>query len=464
MRHHAAALRPRDSAFMEVGHTWTSARLREMLSHELTRSWVFFSASDTNGNGLLDRDEFRLAILGMRSDVPDAVCDAVFDEFDADSSGEISFDEFLRWMLRDVLRREAARAEQLFRDFDVDGTGSIEKWEFRRGLLSMGFNVPSIEMVDALFDSLDLDGNGSLSFNELFHEIAGVCRPRQRGDHGDHMARGAATLAPWPKRSRTRQTHEEPRVAPRKTITATHHVSSLSASPGPGQHPDTRPSKMDARPSVAAEEAVRRRHDEERRFLGHPSPRTQGKRTTAAAAAAAPSPLRRAAAALLAPPPPSLVALVAPWDPPPPAMMHVDEFVPAREPPDGSTGRGRALPPVGSANISSTRHAAMATRLLTVPDSVQSPSRGRGASYRTRSDARDPTSAVKHDQGGGPTPRIPPPPLSPARTQETLSLPMLRPPPSESDTPSPSLPRPSAGRAEARSLPMMRRGAGGPPA
>ena len=82
MRHHAAALRPRDSAFMEVGHTWTSARLREMLSHELARSWVFFSASDTNGNGLLDH-EFGLR-FGMRSDVPDAVCDAVFDEFYAD--------------------------------------------------------------------------------------------------------------------------------------------------------------------------------------------------------------------------------------------------------------------------------------------------------------------------------------------------------------------------------------------
>lgn len=46
-----------------------------------------------NDNGQIDREEFRDAVRGLRRYVPDAVCDALFDEFDTDGSGEISYDE-----------------------------------------------------------------------------------------------------------------------------------------------------------------------------------------------------------------------------------------------------------------------------------------------------------------------------------------------------------------------------------
>ena len=76
-------------------------------------------------------------------------------QFDTDGSGEISYDEFMSYMLRDTLRRQAPKVMSFVKQWDLDGSGEVEKWEFRRAMGSMGVVAPSIAMIDALFDEMD---------------------------------------------------------------------------------------------------------------------------------------------------------------------------------------------------------------------------------------------------------------------------------------------------------------------
>ena len=68
-------------------------------------------------------------------------------------------------MLRDTLRRNASRVMNFVKQWDLDGSGEVERWEFRRAIGSMGVIVPSIAMVDDLFDEMDKDKSGALSYD-----------------------------------------------------------------------------------------------------------------------------------------------------------------------------------------------------------------------------------------------------------------------------------------------------------
>ena len=58
------------------------------------------------------------------------------------------------------------RVIDLFREWDEDKSGTISKREMRRAMPLLGFHAPR-SAVDALFDSMDPDGSGSISYDEL---------------------------------------------------------------------------------------------------------------------------------------------------------------------------------------------------------------------------------------------------------------------------------------------------------
>ena len=179
-------------------HKAQVAALRAFLSSKIATTPLFFSLCDTNGNGQIDRQEWRAAIHSMKGPVPDSVTDELFDEFDADGSGEISYSEYVIYLLRDILRSKAGKVMELFRQMDEDKNGQIEKWEvslaplaptafclllapsrpnacrpaqFRRAVTAMGLVVPDVTMIDEVFDSMDTDHSGTLSFNECYRKL-----------------------------------------------------------------------------------------------------------------------------------------------------------------------------------------------------------------------------------------------------------------------------------------------------
>lgn len=52
-----------------------------------------FHSWDRDGSGLIGKAEFRRAIRAVGFDMPTAELDALFDEIDADGSGQIEFGE-----------------------------------------------------------------------------------------------------------------------------------------------------------------------------------------------------------------------------------------------------------------------------------------------------------------------------------------------------------------------------------
>ena len=92
-----------------------------------------------------------------------------FKELDLDGSGKIDMNEYICWSLRDAMIRSAARVLDLFRLWDKDGSGHITKRDFRRGIRALGFDfVADDQPVDTVFDRLDVDGSGTIEYQELY--------------------------------------------------------------------------------------------------------------------------------------------------------------------------------------------------------------------------------------------------------------------------------------------------------
>ena len=74
--------------------------LRERLAKRGTRGissiYKKFKIADDNGNGTLDKEEFKKAMHDFRIGMNDNQVATIFDLFDRDGSGDVSYDEFLR--------------------------------------------------------------------------------------------------------------------------------------------------------------------------------------------------------------------------------------------------------------------------------------------------------------------------------------------------------------------------------
>ena len=64
--------------------------LKSALAAGLSRASDLFQSLDTDGNGTIEKHEFVAAVAALGIVVSDDVCNAVFDEYDTDSSGRVS--------------------------------------------------------------------------------------------------------------------------------------------------------------------------------------------------------------------------------------------------------------------------------------------------------------------------------------------------------------------------------------
>lgn len=158
-------------------------KLRDLLSKKIGTVCSFFEVIDKDHNGQVSRSEFHegMEALGLQDpgfNMPPHIYDELFDEFDMDGSGEISYKEYFQYVLRDSIRRKA----NLFRDFfirsDVSGDGQIDKAEFRAAVMLLhGQHGHEMEIaahvadVDEVFDDMDVNGSGSLTLNELHRQL-----------------------------------------------------------------------------------------------------------------------------------------------------------------------------------------------------------------------------------------------------------------------------------------------------
>ena len=145
----------------------SASELREKLAANLSSLGAFFVYFDEARSGQVTKHSFQSVVQAIG--LPTDACAVVFDEFDTGRSGIISYADFLQFFLRDSLARAAVRVTDLCRVIDHQGarTGKVGKDEFRLAIRRLGWEMPSIYLLDAIFDSMDVEGEGTLTFNQL---------------------------------------------------------------------------------------------------------------------------------------------------------------------------------------------------------------------------------------------------------------------------------------------------------
>jgi len=148
---------------------------------------LLFRQFDADGNGTIDKNEWRLLARCVGMNMKDEDLDRVFMVVDTDANGTIEYDEFERWFCGDLddgdskLKRlitglgetlrvlPASNLDEvlaIFNDFDADKSGTIDLDEFRELTCALGFRR-SPEKTEELFKAIDIDGNGTLDFQEF---------------------------------------------------------------------------------------------------------------------------------------------------------------------------------------------------------------------------------------------------------------------------------------------------------
>ena len=69
--------------------------------------------------------------------------------------------------LREALAAKSVQVIHLFKSWDADGDGLVSKGEFARALTLLGVDDATADDMDELFDVLDDDGSGEISYQEL---------------------------------------------------------------------------------------------------------------------------------------------------------------------------------------------------------------------------------------------------------------------------------------------------------
>ncbi len=123
------------------------------------QSPVSFSELDSDGNGMVTRDEL-MAQQEIR-----------FNELDTDGDGMISEEE----LKAEANSRAQGRVEQVFNNADTDGDGSLSQEEFET-LVANRDRSP-----DDIIARLDTNGDGQISQDEYNQAVANRPKPPRAG-------------------------------------------------------------------------------------------------------------------------------------------------------------------------------------------------------------------------------------------------------------------------------------------
>lgn len=146
---------------------------------------TMFKHWDEAGDGKLNREELRNLVktLGGLS-LSHGEMDKLFESFDSDASGTVSFKE-LTSKLRDEVPIEKLMSKlaepglsdalfEVFKKLDINGDGVLDREEFDLALFTLGVDVTDERSKEGLFRMLDEDESGTVSLKELQNSLRWV--------------------------------------------------------------------------------------------------------------------------------------------------------------------------------------------------------------------------------------------------------------------------------------------------
>ncbi|EDO44944.1 predicted protein [Nematostella vectensis] len=132
-----------------------------------------FNLFDTDKDQAIDYHELKVAMRALGFDVKKADVLKIMKDYDRESTGKISFDDFNEvmtdWMLDRDPQEEVFKA---FRLFDDDDSGKISLRNLRRVARELGENMTDEEL-RAMIDEFDKDGDGEINEDEFLAIMTG---------------------------------------------------------------------------------------------------------------------------------------------------------------------------------------------------------------------------------------------------------------------------------------------------
>ena len=152
---------------------------QHMNSEELGDLERMFKDIDTEGRGYIAVEDFTRAIRDSGDEGLVGAMDELVDEVDADGDGKVDWEEFLAVGVKRSTYLQEEHLRRAFDHFDLNGDGRISREELYEVLGSIGDGLGSggagapqspvevVRMLDELMDVVDLDGDGSIDYEEF---------------------------------------------------------------------------------------------------------------------------------------------------------------------------------------------------------------------------------------------------------------------------------------------------------
>jgi len=134
-------------------------------STQLEEMKVVFESYDTEKDGKLTYSEFKNAMLKFNYSKKEL--NIMFKMLDIDGDGFIEYSEFLAATVQMSSRLSEDRIYECFKKFDTDNSGQISHEELRT-ILGRDY---SEDLVTKLVKEMDSDGDGTISYEEFFKSI-----------------------------------------------------------------------------------------------------------------------------------------------------------------------------------------------------------------------------------------------------------------------------------------------------
>ena len=173
--------------------------LKEVPDAQIANMLESFNKYDKARKGEISRNDFSDMVGSLKIEISRVALARAYDKLDADGSGMIVFDEFLKWHFSDKAKKKssmsidqkmaaerskrsaAARkpaetkqlgnvmdhARSMFRKYDGDNSGSISAAEFAELCYDMGKTFDDPQDQKLVLSLLDTDGDGEVSFREF---------------------------------------------------------------------------------------------------------------------------------------------------------------------------------------------------------------------------------------------------------------------------------------------------------
>jgi Ca2+-binding EF-hand superfamily protein len=166
-----------------------------------------FKLFDRDNSGSIDMAEFKKVLTQLNCLGSDADVDELFDRYDADCSGSITYSEFTDQMFyhnkadkapsepnatksivarvkEEIIKRGSGNglrsAAVMLRRMDADGSGNLDVGEFKAGLEMLGIeDVLDVDM-ERLMKAFDKDESGKISVEEFYRGLQGNMKRKRK--------------------------------------------------------------------------------------------------------------------------------------------------------------------------------------------------------------------------------------------------------------------------------------------